>query len=653
MAEHEKELHFTVVYRGKPLQLKALTGSTLGELGNEIVDLTGVAPHTLRLILPKRPPLQPMSEKHSAKLLYQSGITEGMRMVMMGSSSVEVAAVSQLSKNDRIIGFSEEDQRAHQRSGHAAASHALPKGNYIFCGFQTLSLPGIELNPPPAMALKIMHKLASDRGITAIMNKYRWRVGIMTEMAPIGYVGISPKCILGFNKNRGQEISLRLRTDDLKGFRKYESIKKTLLHELAHMVHDEHDEKFHALDKKLNDEAIALDWTKSQGHTLSGVRLDDEDEEFEPSSSVGSRGYKVGGRIENFVDARAAAAAAALRRFGNAGYKPSSGESSQSTVIVTQPGLHSEPDPDEQDSESVHAIASGADKKDDAAADDSSIHIPVRSDEPDPDEASRDRLERKEPDPDEASNEHGASKGSDPEAMSIVTNAPLRGQEPDPDDASSAPSKNEPDPDEFMETLRFGEPDPDEAVTNSRDFSLRHHEPDPDEAAPGHSGNGEPDPDEAVDLPVDYPMKSHEPDPDEACSGCTCRDEPDPDEAIDSHSGRNEPDPDEAVDIVLDTPFRKQEPDPDEVSDGHICRNEPDPDEAIALVSDIPLRRQEPDPDLERAVKDAPDTVHVHNKSIGDRDRDECVGCRRMAGKRMKSSTGGGLTEHGEPQMSR
>ena len=85
----------------------------------------------------------------------------------------------------------------------------------------------------------------------------------MTEMAPVGYVGVSPKCILGFNKvtssskrmkihllvslfylltcvvalqNHGEEISLRLRTDDLKGFRKYESIKKTLLHELVSFI---------------------------------------------------------------------------------------------------------------------------------------------------------------------------------------------------------------------------------------------------------------------------------------------------------------------------------------------------------------------------------------------------------------------------------
>lgn len=35
-------------------------------------------------------------------------------------------------------------------------------------------------------------------------------------MPPEGKEGISPMCILGVNINAGQEISLRLRTDDLK-----------------------------------------------------------------------------------------------------------------------------------------------------------------------------------------------------------------------------------------------------------------------------------------------------------------------------------------------------------------------------------------------------------------------------------------------------
>jgi hypothetical protein len=48
------------------------------------------------------------------------------------------------------------------------------------------------------------------------MAAHGYRVGLLSEMPPEGKVGISPKCILGVNINSGQEISLRLRTDDLK-----------------------------------------------------------------------------------------------------------------------------------------------------------------------------------------------------------------------------------------------------------------------------------------------------------------------------------------------------------------------------------------------------------------------------------------------------
>ena len=57
-------------------------------------------------------------------------------------------------------------------------------------------------------------------------------------------VGVSAMCVLGFNVNAGQEIALRLRTDDLRGFRNYGVIIRTMLHELAHMVHSDHDDAF-------------------------------------------------------------------------------------------------------------------------------------------------------------------------------------------------------------------------------------------------------------------------------------------------------------------------------------------------------------------------------------------------------------------------
>ena len=63
-------------------------------------------------------------------------------------------------------------------------------------------------------------------------------------MPPGGKVGVSAMCILGYNVNAGQEISLRLRTDDLRGFRRYDRIRETLCHELAHMVHSEHNANF-------------------------------------------------------------------------------------------------------------------------------------------------------------------------------------------------------------------------------------------------------------------------------------------------------------------------------------------------------------------------------------------------------------------------
>ncbi len=46
---------------------------------------------------------------------------------------------------------------------------------------------------------------------------------------------------LGLNRNKGEVIELRLRTDAYDGYRDYRTIRKTLCHELAHGVFSEHD----------------------------------------------------------------------------------------------------------------------------------------------------------------------------------------------------------------------------------------------------------------------------------------------------------------------------------------------------------------------------------------------------------------------------
>lgn len=349
--------NIVVVWRGKQYNVEINPNSTIKEFGEKLQTLTNVKPDTMRLLLPRSSDkgsklLTPFSDEHSNLSLQETSVLEGKPIRMMGVFDDEVEEVLRNSTKDmRIAGFDEEQKRLKQRLlGRPHTSLKLPQGSYIFCDFRTLHIPGIELNPPASQALKIMHMLACDPGIIAIMNKHRWRVGIMTEMAPVGYVGISPKCILGFNKNHGEEISLRLRTDDLKGFRKYESIKKTLLHELAHMVYSEHDSNFYALDKQLNHEASNLNWTKSRGHTLSGSgRSDRYEEEFEFDVGTGNVTQKLGGRtLNSSIDARTSSVAAAYHRLLHASTNGSLGVKVQAESIHTDGKVsHEEPDPDD------------------------------------------------------------------------------------------------------------------------------------------------------------------------------------------------------------------------------------------------------------------------------------------------------------------
>lgn len=73
---------------------------------------------------------------------------------------------------------------------------------------------------------------------------------------------------LGLNRNKGEVIELRLRTDAYDGYRDYRTIRKTLCHELAHCVFGEHDRDFWELTRQIEKEVEAGDyWGK--GRALS------------------------------------------------------------------------------------------------------------------------------------------------------------------------------------------------------------------------------------------------------------------------------------------------------------------------------------------------------------------------------------------------
>jgi hypothetical protein len=191
-----------------------------------------------------------------------TGLVAGMRVMMVASRQGAVEEVRAQRELPRMRGFEEEAALAasRRRSSRTSVSGPPVGEQYTFGAYEAWEYPG--LHPPKQAALQLLHRLASDRGIMGIMRKHRWSVGLLKEMPPEGKVGVSPVCILGLNVNRGQEIHLRLRTDDLRGFRRYRSIRDTLCHELAHMVWGEHDNNFKMLNSQLQRECNQLSWTE-------------------------------------------------------------------------------------------------------------------------------------------------------------------------------------------------------------------------------------------------------------------------------------------------------------------------------------------------------------------------------------------------------
>ncbi len=80
-------------------------------------------------------------------------------------------------------------------------------GPYTFQRYESWNRPGLQ--PAPSNALKLLHRLAADKGIIGVMAKHRYTVGALTEMPPTGKVGVSPVCILGVNINSGATIYLQ------------------------------------------------------------------------------------------------------------------------------------------------------------------------------------------------------------------------------------------------------------------------------------------------------------------------------------------------------------------------------------------------------------------------------------------------------------
>ncbi|MCJ1470425.1 hypothetical protein MMC07_009070 [Pseudocyphellaria aurata] len=309
----EDSLNITLTHHGKPYTFTLPQSSTLMDLATSIHSTLSIPPSNQKLLItPKtgllKPPFPPLS---LSTLVHK-------KILLLAPTATELTALSQPSPRTSSI-----PKKSVVPARHIDQQKIKDRATYTF---QTL-LP-LQHLPNPSRSLAFLERLRSDPGIQAAMSKHKFSVGVLTEMDPAQHTTHESRT-LGLNRNRGEVIELRLRTDAYDGYRDYKIIRKTLCHELAHNVFGEHDRNFWDLTGQIEREVERGDW-KNGGHALTEeVFYDPGEEEVDGGGWTGGEfilgGEGRSGKGLNRREAMAKAAEERIRRQKEAGSGGSGG----------------------------------------------------------------------------------------------------------------------------------------------------------------------------------------------------------------------------------------------------------------------------------------------------------------------------------------
>ncbi|KAG0002509.1 hypothetical protein BGZ80_009883 [Entomortierella chlamydospora] len=253
-------------FKGNKHQLEISASTTPTEFLETISAQTNVSVAGLKVVF-KGKVLKPNEEGDAQTLLekHPALASTGAKILVLGTTEQDIAKVHSIDQH--VI--SRKNYRPPPPVKRSQPLRTLDDDKYTFGAIQVLP----QFNEQDK-ARAVLERLRQDKGIIGIMKLHKWQVGSLIELSP------AEKSILGYNRNKGELIALRLRTDDLEGFRHYDAVRKVLLHELAHNVWSEHDDNFHALNRQLNKEVQQLDWTAQGGGSIS------RDAFFDPANGL-------------------------------------------------------------------------------------------------------------------------------------------------------------------------------------------------------------------------------------------------------------------------------------------------------------------------------------------------------------------------------
>jgi hypothetical protein len=252
--------------------------ATVSDLSALISSTLSVPASNQKLMIPKLGLLKPPFKDPSLPI----STFPSPKITLMGatvSETSEILSAAAIASRTTLRAPPKQTAKAYKTHNWAKEQE---ESTYIFS-----TLRPLPYLPNPSRSLQFLERLRDDPGINASMRKHKWTVPLLTEMNPIEHTSSTHEGTtrtLGLNRNRGEVIELRLRTDAYDGYRDYKTIRKTLCHELAHNVWGDHDRNFWDLCKEIEKEVEKADWKSggravgeeefAEGHTMEM----DEDE---------------------------------------------------------------------------------------------------------------------------------------------------------------------------------------------------------------------------------------------------------------------------------------------------------------------------------------------------------------------------------------
>lgn len=273
MSLEETDLNLNVVYQNDNLPVILPQNATIHDLALHFADTIQADLERVSLFILPKPGLlkHPFSDVRILDVL-----TPKTRIKGVGTPSKDVEKLDQMAI--RVAARRSARQNARQAARQVKHStnrdwkKVQEEATYTFHSIEPL-----KYLPNPEKSRRYLERLANDPGVKASMRKHQFSVGLLTEMNPAEHTTHESKT-LGLNRNRGEVIELRLRTDSYDGYRDYKVIRKTLCHELAHNVHGDHDRNFWDLTKQIEKEVDQND------HLHGGNRLS-QDEFYNPEDT--------------------------------------------------------------------------------------------------------------------------------------------------------------------------------------------------------------------------------------------------------------------------------------------------------------------------------------------------------------------------------